>query len=501
MKKANEPEAFTEEGRVKTKNPFRYFFDTHAKEGYVPNRELFSYSTALAGQNLTYNLVSAWMFYFCTNILKINPLHVGIITSVSRIWDGVNDPIVGTLIDRIPPKNGSKLHRYLGKLALIIGVLTVLLFCDPGFSETFLIFWVLAIYMLWDMTYSFQDVALWGTLSLLSPHSEERTRASQWVSIGAAIGTGIVGIMPALMDVSARIGLSEKTLFFLCALVFGFGGEAISMLALKTKERIVHPPETEKIPFWKQLLEIRHNKILVALICAQTLGGLSITVPWIYFFKYCVSYQVGNTTISGESVMFIFSIIASLPGSFCMLIATKLMQKMGGPKRALIIGQVATISIRVLCFFIGFDTLPKIITVALLMAISSVPTGIMGIVNRSFLCDSVDYMEWKTGRRTEGIVSSMQNFVAKITSALQSLINGLVLSALHFDNTLTGIAGQPPEFYKWQWPLFILGPAIGAALYLIPMLLLKYSEKERQEVEEALQKKRAQEAEAQAVAK
>ena len=495
MSEAKKADVFTEEGRLHTKNPFRFFFDTHAKDGYVPNRELFAYSSALAGQNTTYGLVANWMFYFCTNVLHINPLHVGIITSVSRIWDGVNDPIVGTLIDRIPAKNGSKLHRYLGKLALVIGVLTVLLFCDPGFSETFLIVWVLGVYILWDMTYSFQDVALWGTLSLLSPHSGERTRASQWVSIGASVGAGIVGILPALMDVSARVGLSERTLFFLCALVFGFGGEAISMLALKTKERIVHPPETEKISFWQQFAEVRHNKILVALICAQTLGGLSITVPWIYFFKYCVSYEIGGRTISGESVMFLFSIVAGLPGSFCMLIATKLMQKMGGPKRALMIGQFATIGIRLLCFFIGYDTIPKITAVALLMALSSIPTGIMGIVNRSFLCDSVDYMEWKTGRRTEGIVSSMQNFVAKISSALQSLINGLVLSGLHFDNTLTGITGQPEVFYKWQWPLFILGPAVGAALYLIPMLLLKYTEAERKQVEEALQKKRAKEAE------
>ncbi len=494
MKRKSEPEVFTEEGRIKTKNPFRYFFDTHAKDGYVPNRELIHFSTALAGQNLTYNLVANWMFYFCTNVLKINPLHVGIITSVSRIWDGVNDPIVGTLIDRIPPKNGSKLHRYLGKLALIIGVLTVLLFCDPGFNETFLIIWVLAIYILWDMTYSFQDVALWGTLSLISPHSKERTRASQWVTIGASIGAGIVGIMPALMDISSRIGMSEKTLFFICALVFGFGGEAVSMLALKTKERIVHPPQDEKESFWKQLAEIRHNKILVALIFAQTLSGLSITVPWIYFFKYCVSYQIGGTVLNGETAMLIFTIISGLPGSLCMLVATKLMQKMGGPKRALIFAQFTAIGIRLICFFIGFDTLPKFFAVALLMAASSVPTGIMGIVNRSFLCDSIDYMEWKTGKRTEGIVSSMQNFVAKITSALQSLINGLVLSALHFDNTLPGITGQPAEFYKWQWPLFILGPAIGAALYLIPMLLLKYSEKERKEVEDALQKKRDAEA-------
>ena len=484
-----------ENGEKRIKNPIKYFLDKTADDGYVPNRELLQFSTALSGQNMTYGIVSGWLFYFCTNILKIRPMQVGLITSISRIWDGVNDPIVGTLIDRIPPKNGLKLHRYLGKIALVIGILTVLLFVDPGFGETGMIAWVLVVYILWDMTYSFQDVALWGTLSLISPHSEERTRASQWVTIGATLGGAVVGLIPVLMDVSNKIGMSERTLFFICALIFGLGGESVSMLALKTKERIVHPTEETKEPFLKQLFAIRHNKIMIALILAQTLNGLSLTVPWIYFFKYCVSYTVGGKVIAGESIQFIYSLLTSIPGAFCMLIATKMMKKLGGAKKALMFAQISSIAIRFICFFIGFDTIPKLVAVAALMAASSIPTGIMSIVNRSFLCDSIDYMEWKTGRRTEGIVSSLQNFVAKIGSALQSFINGLILELLHFDANIDGITGQPPEFYKWQWPLFILGPAVGAALYLIPMFFLKYTDEERAEVENALKEKRAAKAE------
>ena len=481
---------FNDQGRLKTKNPFKFFFDKNAKEGYIPNRELVSFGTALFGQNMTYGLVSNWMFYFCTNILRIQPLHVGLITSVSRIWYGINDPIVGTLIDRAPNKNGSKLHRYLGRLAIVIGIFSFLLFVDPGLNETWSIVWVLFVYILWDMCYSFQDVALWGTLSLMSPYSSERSRASQWVTIFASAGMGVVGIIPALMDVSKNIGITEKEMFLVCGFVFGFCGETLSMLALKTKERIVHPQPKEKESFLKQLMDIRHNKILIALIMAQLLNGLNITVPWIYFFKYCVSYQVAGREISGETVMFIFSIVAFLPGNFCMFIATKIMKKMGGPKKTLVIAQLSSILVRLVCFMIGFDTIPKLAAVTVLLSLSSVFTGIMGIINRSFLCDSIDYMEWKTGKRTEGVVSSMQNLVAKIGSALQSLISGIVLQMVHFDNSLEGIAGQPPEFYKWQWPLFILGPAVGAALYLIPMLMLKYSEKERKTVEEELQKRR-----------
>lgn len=457
-------------GRKGLKAFFLRFFSKDAAEGFVPNRELFAYGAALTGQNMDYNLVAGWMFYFCINVLKIDPIYVGTITLVSRAWDGFNDPIVGTLIDRIPTKNGYKLHRYLGKLALLIGFLTVLLFCDPGFGQTGKIVWASVIYFLWDLCYSFQDVGLWGTLPLISPHSEERARAAQWVTIGASCGGAIVGLMPALMGAARKIDLSEKRLFFICALVFGLVGEAISTLALKTRERVFHPDADRSESFFKQLFEIRRNKILIALFLAQTLAGLSLTLPWIYFFKYCVEYTVGGNPVNGETVMFYYGIVTGAPGAFCMLIATKLMKKLGGPKRALMINQIILIFVRLVCYFIGYKTISQMAVVSLLMAASSVISGITGIVNRSFLCDSIDYMEWKTGKRTEGVASSMQNFVTKLGAALQGFINGFILDALRFDNSLEGITGQPDAFYKWQWPLFILGPAVGSLLYLIPMI-------------------------------
>ena len=164
-------------------NPLKFFFSKDAEEGNVPNRELLSYSAALAGQNAAYGIVGQWIFYFCTNVLHMNPDHVGKVTSVSRIWDALNDPLVGVIIDRRKYKPGQKLHPFLGKLPVVIGLLTALLFVNFGFGETGSIIAFLLIYLFWDLTYSFQDTALWGTMSLISPHSAERGRVSQWLNI------------------------------------------------------------------------------------------------------------------------------------------------------------------------------------------------------------------------------------------------------------------------------------------------------------------------------
>lgn len=467
-------------------------FSKEAPEGYVPNREAVHFALGLGGQNITYSLVSGWFFYFCTNILGITPAKVGVLTAVTRVWDGVNDPMVGALIDHRKTKPGQKLHPYLGKLPIFIGIFTMLLFVDFGVTEKWAIAISLAVYLIWDVLYSFQDVALWGTLALISPHSAERSRVVQWVNIGISVCCALPGIIPMFMGIGRDLGASERMMFLIFGIVFGFGGELLSMFAAKTHERVIQPPRKEEVSFSENFKIFFHNKNLLLLGTAQILGSLSITVPWIYFFKYCTSWTIGGAEINGETVQFIYSAITAVPGAFAMFFAVKLAKLCGGMKRMLVANQLSSLLIRVIVFFIGFDTPARLIISAVIMSLTSILGVAQNIALRSLITDSVDRMEWETGKRTEGLASSFQNFIAKIQGALQLLISGMVLELLHFDGTLEGVTGQTAAFYKWQWPLFILGPAIGAALYLIPALFIRDNKEEKEMIEKELEERRAE---------
>lgn len=459
-------------------------FSKEAEEGNVPNRELLSYSVALSGQNIAYALVSQWLFYFCTDVLFISPKNVGFLTSFTRIWDALNDPIVGNIIDRRKCKNGNKLHPYLGKLPIIIGILTALMFVDFGVGETGALLILLCVYIAWDFTYSFQDVALWGMMALITPHSREKNRVSQWLNIGVGAAWGIISLIPMIMGAREAIGISEKTLFLIFGIVFGFGGELLSIFAYKTKERVEFTaPEQQS--FIKDLLALRHNKILLLMLLAQILNFLNGAVPWIYFFKYCVSLKVGNTTLNGETVQFYYGILTSVFSAASMFFAVKLSDKIGGMRKLIIVAQIMNASFRILAYFVGFDTLPKMILVIAIISISSIPANMIGIAQRSILCDAIDYMEWKTGKRTEGICNSMQNLTNKLVDALKLLACGYVLAWLKYDATL-GIDAQTEIFYKAQWPLFMLLPALGSILYLIPFMMIKYSKQDKEKVEREL---------------
>lgn len=456
-----------------------------AGEGYIPNKELAAYTVALTGQNLSYVFVLQWLFYFCTDILKIGAKKVGFLTGFSRILDAFNDPIVGTVIDRRKCKNGNKLHPYLGKLPIFIGVLTALMFIDFGMSETLTLLVLLCVYVAWDFIYSFQDIALWGMMSLISPHSHERSRASQWVNIGVGAAWGIVGLVPMILGAREALGVSEKVLFLIFGIVFGFGGEMLSIFAYKTKERVefVSAP---KQSFFADFAVLRQNKILVLLLLSQVLNFLNGAVPWIYFFKYCCAdITIGTTTFNGETIQFYYGILVSVLSAASMFFAVKLSDKIGGMRNIIVVAQIMNAAFRLLAFFIGFDTLPKMIAVIAIISISSIPSNMVGIAQRSILCDSIDYAEWKTGKRTEGISNSMQNLTNKLVDALKLFFSGFVLSGLGYNSDL-GIKGQTEIFYKAQWPLFMLLPAIGSILYLIPFLFIRYSKEQKRQVEKEL---------------
>ncbi len=460
------------------------------RDGYVPNRRLFAYATGIAGQNMHYGLINGWLFYFINNILKINANAVGIITGVSRLWDSINDPIIGALIDRHTfKKTGEKLRPYLYYLPVIIGSISILMFTDWGFGEKTAMIYILACYLVWDIFYSMQDVALWGMLALSSPRSEERARVAQWTAIGVTLGGALPGLISTAKDIVVNsLGVNEKTFFIGCALLFGLGGQLLSMSAANMKES-VKDEKDKKEGFFESIFVLRHNKTLILISLARILEYLKLSVPWQYFFESQVSYKIGSTEIGGGLAMTAYGGLAGAPGAFAQLAATKIVEKVGGMKKVLVLAQVSSVVLRIVCFFVGYNKLWKILVVALIMGLQSIPGSMVNIAHRSLMSDSIDYVEYKTGKRTEGITFSMQNFATKIGESFSLMISGKLLSLVGHNQHLA-MNMQNATFMKWQWPMFILGPATGAILYLLVIVFLKDDKEEKKMIEQALKLKR-----------
>ncbi len=483
--------------------PF-FLFSKEESETKVANTRLLSYAAGLTGQNMTYGFVSSRLFVYLNTILKIPSEKTGIITGVSTLWDAVNDPIVGALLDRRKHKPGQKLRPFLLWTPAIIGALVVLMFIDFGFSQAQTIAFVLALYILFDVFYSLQDIAIWGISAMSSPDAAERRRVIQWITISAGLGGTIASIFPSIKDIFVKQGvMSEKHTYLFGAVLFGFFGMIIAMLAYRMKEKVDVVEGEKKESILKDILDLRHNKTMIIVCLARTVQSISLALPWEYFFEtQGIAYKLGNTEISGGTAQVVYGFIMGIPGAFAMFFAVKLINRLGGNKKLLVFSEGITVIARILAFFVGandrFLNIGSLAVVMALLGTAQIFTNMKDIAHRSLLTNSIDEVELKTGKRTEGIVFSMQNFVSKLTGAIPKFIQGYFLKFLGFDANVKVGANQTvinaqtaPRFLKYRWHSFILGPAIGSLLYLIVICFLDNDDAAyMEEVQNKLKEKR-----------
>lgn len=466
--------------------PFFLFSKETKGEGYVPNNEIFAYASGLAGQNLTYSYVSGWLRYFCINLLHMDPVKVGTVFTLSHVWDAINDPIIGAIVDRRNHKPYNKLRLYHLYFPPILALISLAMFFNFRLSENMQVVYLLVTYFIFDFFYSFQDVALWGLIPLASPHSDERSRVAQWVSIGAGAGSVVVGAFQMIRSALNSAGIGDMQVFFICAVLFCVGGEFLSMNAYRMKERVAMPPEKGE-SILQSLLVLRHNPTLIFISLARFSQGFSPKVQNAYFFENCVNFG----SMNGQTLEVVYGAASGVLGTPVMFFATTVAKKIGGMKRILLSSQIFAAVLRIAAFFVGFDTIPKFIIMTALMAVVNLPGQMMDIAHRSLTADSIDEVELKTGLRTEGVSFSMQNFTTKMTSGASTLIEGFLLKFLGYDSILKekGLP-QSEKFLKWQWPMFMLGPVVGSLLYLFFISFVKDNKERKAEIEKQLRERR-----------
>lgn len=468
------------------------------EKGIVPRREGLWFALGVAGQNVSCGLVG-WFYYFCTDVAYYDMAVIGIVLTIARIWDAVNDPLMGMIIDRHRFKNGEKLRPWLKIAPIAAGFMAMLMFIRPHFindSAWIQGVFIAVVYLIYDMAFTVQDVSMWGMTSVMSPVSEERGRIVQWGRIGATIGSWLPGLISVFISIANKFGVSEKILFAVLGIAMGLGGMLVSMTSSFAKERLLSVPERGGAGFRDNLGDLFKNKTVMLVLLGSILSGFALTVPAVYFFKYKVSMDVFGFHMDGLTVSFIFGIVSGLPGTLAMLVAPWLAKKVGGMKNILVLSCICAIAVRFICFAVGYEG-NKIIIIALLLALASIPSGVTGIAMTSLFGDSIDYMEWKTGRRAEAITFAAQTFASKIVGAINNGVSTFLLVLLKY-SAADYDAGLPlsPEFDKWIWPLFILGPVVGSVLNLIPILFIKYPKSLKEQVERELKERRAQAAEA-----
>ena len=420
-------------------------------------KERVAYPMFGFGQNMVYGLVSGYLSLFYTDHLFIPALTVSAIFLVAKVWDAVNDPLFGLLVDRVQFKNG-KFKPWLRISTIAIPLTTLALFgLSPGMPLPLRIVLAVVTYLLWDIAYTISDVPGFSLLTAMTGNVQER---SVLLSRGSVSGMlcGILLIVVLAPQIET-IGFAPVALI---AAILSFAG--MLPLTLFAKERNRTQQKEEDKPGLKDILVyLRGNKYLAIFFAANiTSGVLNISMSlnnyiMIYFFGG-LDFLARLTVIGIGPLILLYLFLPKLTARFDRMVMYR-------------VSVIAALILNILIFFIGPGNLVVYGTLAIVKTIIATPQGMLAF---TFTMDCVEYGHYKTGQRREGITTSVQAFMNKFNSAVSASLALFILSLTGYKGEL---AIQTPVTLNAMWTANYWVPIIGMLLSL--PLLFRYTLKSR----------------------
>ncbi|MFH5836803.1 MFS transporter [Proteiniclasticum sp. C24MP] len=425
--------------------------------------------------------VDAFFLTFCTYVLGVSPYFMASLFLGSRLWDAVNDPIIGSFPDRWQiGKSGDKFKPYI-KIAMFPLALSVILaFYDvSAWSSTAKHIWIVAAYIFYGMSYTGTSMPYGSLVAVITDNPVERTKLSRARSFGGLIvGAGFLSIVPQL--VFNKAGEVVPVNFFYIAVAFAALSLISYTVTLKlTTERIRQPKiADEKFDYGKVLRSVLKNRPLIGVMVATVGSLLYITGnsqlgAYIYKEYYQAPQVLTFVTLSMIPMMLIaFPIIPKLSGKY--------------GKRKLIL--VSTAVNFVFALFLLLVPIKNVYLFLLLYTLANAGQTVFMMIIWALVTDTLDYHEYITGERSDGSLFSIYTFSRKIGSTLASTLASVMLGMVGF---VSGAAVQAPAVAENIRTLTTAVPVITTILQLIGIGLIFNLSKERMdEIQAELKEKR-----------
>ncbi|MDR2654789.1 MAG: glycoside-pentoside-hexuronide (GPH):cation symporter [Oscillospiraceae bacterium] len=415
--------------------------------------ERFSYGLYFFGQLIFYILITSFLQLYMTD-MGIPAAVVGAIFMVAKVWDAINDPIFGVIVDKAKLKKGKYLP-WLRLSTFLIPAASIFLFAVPiNVSIQIKAIWITVGYALWDTSYTICDVPIFAVATSMTDNIRERDWLYMLKNFFSFVGGLIVIIILPLMYPS--IGWTATVIIMS---VFGI----ITMLPIgyKAKERYFVAEEEQKSPKLRDLVNyLFKNKPLLIFSAACIVSSITSTSGAVsnYLAIYC---------LGGQEWISIIGIISALPLFVSIIIAQQLVKKIDKRTIYIFCGAV-NLALGVVAYFAGYENKALFMTICIIRAGF---VGTAGVLLVMFTADCAEYGNYKTGERAQGVAFSIQTFTAKLTAAISGAAGMFMLGMVGFAEGQNAV--QTPRTLEWIWIMYTLIPLISGAVSLL-MLIFGY---------------------------
>lgn len=407
-----------------------------------------------------------YLSVFYTLVLKINPVHVGMLMLVTKLWDAINDPIIGALVDSHKNKGKGKFIPWIKRFAFPMAVLCVLGFVNVSSLEyRARLAYMFITYITYEIMYTCVNVPYGSLSSVMTDDVEHRTDLSRFRSLGGTIFMTIIVIVGPLFLYKDNQPVAEN--FVIMAAICGTVGFLCLMITCKwCKERIIIEEKVEeekpKFNYIQVIKEIAKNRALLGVMLSSFVGIVGVGMVNA-LNTYLFRDYFGNVKVMAISGML------SILWSIIAFTGTKFAARKFGKKEWIIYSSSFSIIVFAILFFFPIKNpmLFIIINGICYLGVSGFQVLIWALVN-----DSIDYHELKTGNRNEGVVYSTYTFFRKLGNAVAGSMGSFALALAGFN---VNAAVQSQEFANNLWRtytgLYVVGYvlAVGILLFVYPL--------------------------------
>lgn len=410
-------------------------------------KQRIGYGVADAACNLVWQMITLYLMFFYTDVMKLPATAVGIMFLATRLVDGVADVLMGLLIDNTHTKYGKSRPYFLWG-AVPFGIIAVLTFYVPDVGPTGRLIWAYATYIGLSLLYTVVNIPLASILPALTSDTNERTNLATTRMVFSFIGATIISSVA--MPMIDHLGGGDKAHgYFITMSIWAAVATLLFLFTFKNVEELVLVKQ-EKVGIAAALKAMKGNT-------PWFVFALNIVVMWgAVFFQggaliYYITYNLGRP----ELVSVVAGITAFIPmiGTLTTPFFSRRMLKIN----VFLLSSAIILIGTGMMLFSGTST-TGLIAGAVILGLGN---GLRTSIYFSMQADPIDYGEWKSGVNAAGILSAVNGFIGKIAFAIAGAAAGYLLAA----------GGYVPN--QTQSPAAL--HAITLCYFYIPMALIVVS--------------------------
>ena len=383
-------------------------------------RNKYCFGLGTVGRDAVYTLISMFLINYLTGTVGLDNWQLGVIGTlmvVFRIFDALNDPIMGTVVDNTNTKWG-KFKPWILFGMLTSGILTVLLFHNFNIDGIWYVVLFGIAYLLWGMAYTTNDISYWSLMPAISKDQKVREGIGAIARICANVGMfAVVVLFPMVPDLLSGFGLDARGSYLLFAIILValmWIFQLATLFGVKEDRSRLSKQEHTSLGGMVKALVKNDQLMVVAVSMALFMIGYCTTTSFgLYYFKYA---------FGDEGTYTVFAAVLAVAQLTALAVFPKFSNKF--TRKQLYFGAMVAVVAAYILFFMSFEILPVIIIAGLVLFFAQAFIQLLMLL---FLADAVEYGEWRLGKRNESVSFAVQPFINKLGGAIGTAVVTLTL--------------------------------------------------------------------------